>query len=146
MYSCLYNICADINLFLFVCRDGFLCTSGTSFWGFVMMSTTLLLPRLWVNRNLPGALLILETTEMPLIPWTILMSYGGRTRDDDTLRPFRTYVGTSDGSWPAKTWRSVTCQSGFLGSMSMSRLFQELLQTLGLLRQMTWLWPSWSLL
>jgi len=30
------------------------------------------------------------------------MSPGGRTRDDDTSLPFRTYAGTSDGSWPAE--------------------------------------------
>jgi hypothetical protein len=77
-----------------------------------MMSTTLLLPRLRVNGNLLGALLILDTTEMPLIPSIILMSSGGRARDDDTLRPFRTYAGTPDGSWPAKTGGSVTCRAG----------------------------------
>jgi len=67
-----------------------------------MKSTTLLSPRLWINGNLPRAFLILDTTKMPLIHWTILMSSEGRTRDDDTSRPFRTYVGTTDGSWPAK--------------------------------------------
>jgi len=111
-----------------------------------MMSTTLLLPRLWVNGNLPGDLLILDTTKMSLITWTILMSSRGRTRDDDTLRPFRTYAGTPDGSWPTKTRGSVTCQSGFLGSTGMSILFPEPLHTLGFLRKMTWLWHSWSLL
>jgi len=146
MYSCLYNICAGINMFLWVCRDGFLRTSGTSFRGFVMMTTTLLLPRMWRNGNLPGLLLILDTTGMSLIRWTILMSSGDRTRDDDTSHPFRTYAGTPDGSWPTKTRGSVTWQSGFLGSIGMSRLFSSLLQTLGVLRQMTWLWPSWNLL
>lgn len=48
------------------------------------MSTTLLLPRLWINGNLPEALLIMNTTQMPLIRCSILMSYGGRTRDDET--------------------------------------------------------------
>jgi len=48
------------------------------------------------------------------------MSSGGRTRDDETLRPFRTDVGTLDGSWPTKTGGSVTFQSGFLGSTGMS--------------------------
>jgi len=91
------------------------------------------------------ALLILDTTEMSLIRWTILMSPGGRKRDDDRSRPFKTYVGNPDGSWPTKTWGSITCHSGFLGSTSMSRLFPGLLQTLGFLRQRTWLWPSWSL-
>jgi len=83
---------------------------------------------------------------MPLIRWTILMSSGSRTRDDETLRPFRTYAGTPDGSWTAKTRGPVTCQSGFLGSTGMSRLFPDLQQTLGLLRKGTWIWPSWSLL
>jgi len=32
---------------------------------------------------------------MPLIRWTILMSPRGRTRDDGTSHPFRTYVGYS---------------------------------------------------
>jgi len=146
MYSCLYNTCADINLFLCVCRDGLWHTSRTSFQGLKMMPTTLLLPRLWVNGNLPGAFLILDTTELPLIHWTILMSPGGRTRDDDTSRPFRTYAGTPDGSWPATTWWSITCQSGFLGSTGMSRHGPGLLQTLRLLRQMTWPRPSRSLL
>jgi len=63
-----------------------------------MKTTTLLFPRLLVNGNLPGAFLILDTTEMPLIRWTILMSPGGRTRDNDTSRPFKTYAGTPDGS------------------------------------------------
>jgi len=62
------------------------------------------------------------------------MSSGDRTRDDDTSRPFRTYAGTPDESWPTKTGGSVTCQSGFLGSTGMSRLFPGLLQTLGVLR------------
>ncbi|RHN66929.1 putative immunoglobulin/major histocompatibility complex [Medicago truncatula] len=83
---------------------------------------------------------------MPLIQWTILMSSGCRTRDNETLRPFRTYASAPDGSWPANTRGYVTCQSGFLGSTSMSKLFPGLLQTLGLLRQGTWLWPSQSLL
>ena len=47
---------------------------------------------------------------------------------------------------PAKTGGSVTYQSEFLGSTDMSILFPELLQTLGFLRQMRWLWPSWNLL
>jgi len=144
MYSYLYNTCADINLFLCVCRDGLWHTSRTSFWGLKMMHTTL--PCLWVNGNLPGAFLILDTTELPLIRWTILMSPGGRTRDDDTSRPFRTYAGTPDGSWPAATWWSVTCQSGFLGSTSMSRHGPGLLQTSRLFRQMMWPKPSRSLL
>jgi len=133
--------------FVSLCLHGWvLRTSGTSFRGFVMMTTTLLLPRLWLNGNLPGALLILDTIEIPLIRWTILMSSESRTRDDDTSRPFRTYAGTPDGSWQTKIGGSVTCQSGFLGSTGMSRLFSGLLQTLGILRQMTWLWHSWSLL
>jgi len=111
-----------------------------------MMPTTLLLPRLWVNGNLPGAFLILDTTELPLICWTILMSSEGRTRHDDTSRPFRTYAGTPDGSWPVETGCSVTFQSGFSGSTGMSRHGPGLLQTLRLLRQMTWLRPSRSLL
>jgi len=98
MYSCLYNTCADINLFLYVCRDGFWHTSLTSFRRFKMRTTTLLFPRLSVNGNLPGAFLILDTIELPLIHWTILMSPEGRRRDDDTSRPFRTYAGTPDGS------------------------------------------------
>jgi len=65
------------------------------------------------------------------------MSPGGRTRDDDTSCPFRTYVGTPDGSWPTATGWSVTCQSGFLGSTGMSIHGSGLLQTLRLLRQMT---------
>ena len=146
MYSCLYNTCADINLFLCVCRDGLWHTSRTSFRGLKMMPTTLLLPHSWVNGNLPGAFLILDTTELPLIRWTILMSLGGRTRDNDTSRPFRTYAGTPDGSWPAATRWFVTCQSGFLGSTCMSRHGPGLLQTLRLLRQMTWPRPSRSLL
>jgi len=146
MYSCLYNTCVDINLFLYVCRDELWHTSRTSFWGLKMMPTTLLLPRLWVNGNLPEAFLIMDTTELPLICWTILMSLGGRTRDDDTSRPFRTYAGTPDGSWPAATIWSVTFQSGFLGSTDMSRHDPGLLQTLRLLRHMTWPWPSRSLL
>jgi len=146
MYSCLYNTCADINLFLCVCRDGLWRTSRTSFWGLMMRTTTLLLPRLWFNGNLQGAFLILDTTEMPLIRWTILMSPGGRTRDDDISRPFRTYVGTPDESWLAETGWSVTCQSGFLSSTGMSRHGPSLLQILSFLRQMTWPKPSQSLL
>jgi len=69
MYSCLYNNCGDINLFLYVCRNGFLHTSGTSFRGIVMMHTTLLLPHLWIYGNLPRAFLILNTREMLLIIW-----------------------------------------------------------------------------
>ena len=111
-----------------------------------MRTTTLLFPRMSVNGNLPGAFLILDTTELPLIRWTILMSPGGRTRDGDTSRPFRTYAGTPDGSWPTATGWSVTCQSGFLGSTGMSILFLGLLQTLYFLQQMTWHKPSWSLL
>jgi len=111
-----------------------------------MRTTTLLFPRLWVNGDLPGAFLIMDTTELPLIPWTVLMSPGGRTRDNDTSRPFRTYAGTPDGSWSAATWWSVTCQSGFLDSTGMSRLFPGLLQTLSFLRQMMWPKPSRSLL
>jgi hypothetical protein len=84
MYSCPYNSCADINLFPCVCRDGLWRTSRNSFRGIVMISMTLLLPRLWIDGNLPEALLILDTTEMPLIRWSILMSSGGRTRDDET--------------------------------------------------------------
>jgi len=68
-----------------------------------MRITTLLFLRLSVNGNLLGAFLILDTTELPWIRWTILMSSGGRTRDDDTSRPFRTYAGTPDGSWLAVT-------------------------------------------
>jgi len=94
----------------------------------------------------PGAFLILDTTEMSLIRWTILMSPGGRTRDDDTSRPFKTYAATLDGSWPTESGWSVNCQSGFLGSTGMSRHDPGLLQTLRLLRQMTWLRPSRSLL
>jgi len=146
MYSCLYNTCADINLFLYVCRDGFWHTSLTSFRRFKMRTTTLLFPRLSVNGNLPGAFLILDTIELPLIHWTILMSPEGRRRDDDTSRPFRTYAGTPDGSWPTVTGWSVTCQSGFLGNTGMSRLFSWLLQTLSFLRQMTWPRPSRSLM
>ena len=74
------------------------------------------------------------------------MSSGGRTRGDDTSRPFRTYVGTPDGSWPAETGWFVTCLSGFLGSTSMSRHGPDLLLSLSLLRQMTWPRPSRSLL
>ena len=55
-------------------------------------------------------------------------------------------LGTPDGSWLGKTIGFVTCQSGFLGSTGMSKLFPELLQTLGVLRQMTWPRPSRSLL
>ena len=133
-------------MFPCVCRDGLWRTSQTSFGGLMMTSTTLLLLHLWVNGDLSGAFLILDTTEMPLIPWTILMSPGGRTRDDDTSPHFRTYAGTPDGSWPAETGGFVTCQSGFLGSTGMSRLFPGLLQTLGVLRRMTWPRPSQSLL
>jgi len=111
-----------------------------------MRTTTILFPRLSVNGNLPRAFLILDTTELSLIRWTILLSPGGRTRDDNTSRPFRTYAGTLDGSWPAATRWSVTCQSGFLGSTGMSRHGPGLLQTLRLLRQMTWSRPSQSLL
>jgi len=111
-----------------------------------MRTTTLLFPHLSVNGNLPGAFLILDITELPLIRWTILMSPGGRTRDDNTSRPFGTYAGTLDGSWSTVTGWCVTCQSGFLGSMGMSRLFPGLLQTLSFLRQMTWPRPSLSLL
>ena len=146
MYSCLYNTCADINLFLCVCRDGLWHTSRTSFRGLKMRTTTLLFPRLSVNGNLPGAFVILDTIELPLIRWTILMSPGARMRDDDTSRPFMTYAGTPDGSWPTATGWPVTCQSGFLGSTGMSRLFPGLLQTLSFLQQMTWPRPSRSLL
>jgi len=111
-----------------------------------MMPTTLLFPRLWFNGNLLGAFLILDTIELPSIRWTIHMSPGGCTRDNDTSRPFRTYAGTPNGSWPAATGWSVTCQSGFLGSTGMSREFLGLLQTLSLLWRMTWPMPSRSLL
>jgi len=111
-----------------------------------MRTTTLLFPCLSANGNLLGAFLILDNTELPLIRWTILMSPGGRTRDDDTSRPFRTYACTPDGSWLAATGWSVTCKSGFLGSTGMSRHGPGLLQTLRLLRQMTWPRPSRSLL
>jgi len=67
MYSCLYNTCADINLFLCVCRDGLWHTSRTSFRGLKMRTATLLFSRLSVNGNLPGAFLTLDTTELPLI-------------------------------------------------------------------------------
>jgi len=146
MYSCLYNNCADINLFLYVCKDDFSHTSGTSFRGIVIKTTTLLLPCLWIDGNQPRAFLIKDTTEIPLIPGSVPMSYGLRTRDDDARRPFRTYAGTPDGSWPTEIGGPVTCQSGFLGSTDTCRLFSGLLQTLGLLRQRTWLWHSWSLL
>jgi len=146
MFSCLYNTCADINLFLCVCMDELWHTSRTLFRGLKMMPTTLLLPRLWVNGNLAGAFLILDTTELPLIRWTILMSPGGRTRYDDTSRPFKTYAGTLDGSWPTATRWSVTCQSWFLGSTGMSRHGPDLVQTLRLLLQITWPRSSWSLL
>ena len=112
----------------------------------MMRPTTLILPRLWVNGNLPEAFLILDTIEVPLIRCTTLMSSGGRTRGDDTSRPFRTYAGTPDGSWLAETGWSATCQSGFLGSTSMSRHDPNLLLTLSLLRHMTWPRPSRSLL
>ena len=39
----------------------------------------LLFPRLSVNGNLPGAFLILDTTELPLIRWTIFVSKNNRT-------------------------------------------------------------------
>ena len=94
----------------------------------------------------PRDFLILDTTELPLIPWTIHMSPGGHTRGDDTSHPSRTYAGTPDGSWSAATGWSVTCQSGFLGSTSMSRGFPGLLRTSRYLRRMTWLMPSRSLL
>ena len=67
MYSCLYNTCAYINLFLCVCRDGLWHTSRTSFRGLMMRTTNLLFPRLLVNGNLLEAFLILDTTEIPLI-------------------------------------------------------------------------------
>jgi len=111
-----------------------------------MRTTTLLFPRMSVNGNLPGAFLILDTTELPLICWIILMSPGGCTRDDDTSQLFRTYASTPDGSWPTTTGWSVICQSGFLGNTGMSRLFPGLLQTLSFLRQMTWPRPSRSFL
>jgi len=98
------------------------------------------------DGNLPGAFRILDTTEMSLIRWTIFMSFEGHMRDDDTSHPFRTYAGTPDGSWPAETEWSVTCQSGFLGSTSMSRHDPGLLQTLSLLRQMMLPRPSQSFL
>ena len=66
-----------------------------------------------------------------------------RRRD---ITPFQDICWYSRWIMAANTGGSVTCQSGFLGSTGMSRLFPGLLQTLGLLRQQMWLWSSWSLL
>jgi hypothetical protein len=60
MYNCLYDICADINLSLCVCRDGLWHTSSRSFRG-SLSKTTSVLTCLWVNGNIAGAMLILET-------------------------------------------------------------------------------------
>jgi len=37
---------------------------------------------LWVDGNLPGDFFMLDTSDSGLIRWSMLMSYGGHTRDD----------------------------------------------------------------
>jgi hypothetical protein len=139
MYSCLYHTCADINLSLCFCRDGFWRTSCSSFWGSV-------LTRLWVDGNLIGAFLIVDTIEAQLIWWTIIMSFGGRTSLGETWRLSGPYAGTPDGSWPAKTRCVITCRNEFWGNTTMSKPFSDLLRRLGILSKRIWLWPSWNLL
>jgi len=48
------------------------------------MKITCMMPRLWVDENLPGALLILDISEPGLTRWSMLMSSGGRMRVDET--------------------------------------------------------------
>jgi len=116
----LYDTSIDTNLSLCVCRDRFWRISRHSFWGGVR-KITCVLTRLWVNGNLSGAFLILDTTEAQLIWWSMLMSSGGHTRLDETWRLFETYAGTPDGSWLTKTRCVVTCRSEFWGCTTMSR-------------------------
>jgi len=82
--------------------------------GLTMKIMTLLLPHLWVNGNLPGALLILDSTKMSLIRWIILMSSGGHTRNDDTLRPFRRYVMADKDSRVRHLPEQVLRQYGYV--------------------------------
>jgi len=93
----------------------------------------------------PGGLLILDTSEDWWIRWSIVMSSGGRTSTDETWHLFRTYVGTSNRSWPAKPGWCVTWRSGFWASTAMFEPFPDLLHWLGLLSQQRWLRASWSL-
>ena len=62
------------------------------------------------------------------------------------ITPFQDICWYSHGSLPAETGWSVTCQSGFVGSTSMSRHGPGFLHTLSLLWEMMWPRPSRSLL
>jgi len=102
--------------------------------------------RVWVDGNLNGGLLMLDTLEAWWIRCSIVLSSWGRMSTDETWRLFRTCASTSDGSWPANKRWCVTCRSGLWGSTTMFRPFLDLLRRLGLLTQQRWLLPSWSLL
>ena len=82
MYSCLYDTCADMNLSLYVCRDGLWRTSSGSLRGSFSQTTTGL-TRLWVDGNPPRAFLTLDTLEAYVRWWSLLMSSGGRTSLDE---------------------------------------------------------------
>jgi len=71
------------------------------------------LTRMWVDGHLKGGLLVLSTSEGCWIPWSIVMSPGGRTSTDETSLLFMTCAGSLDGSWPANRGWCVTCRSGF---------------------------------
>jgi len=101
---------------------------------------------IWVDGNLKGGLLMLNTSEACWIRWSIVMSPRGRTSTNETWRLFRTCAGTPDGSWPANKRWCVTCPSGFWGSTDMFRPFPNLLLRFCLLPHQMWLLPSWSLL
>jgi len=102
--------------------------------------------RLWVDGNLKGGSLMLNTSETCWIWWSIVMYTGGHTSADETWRLFRMCAGTPDKSWPKNKRWCVTFPSGFWGSTNMFRLFPNLLLRLCLLPQLMWLLPSWSLL
>jgi len=48
------------------------------------MKITTSLTRMWVDGNLKGGLLMLNTSEACWIRWSIVMSPGGRTSTDET--------------------------------------------------------------
>ena len=99
------------------------------------MKITNRLARMWVDGNLKGGLLMLNTSKACWIPWSIVMSPRGRTNADETWRLFRTCAGTPDESWSANKRWCVTCRSEFWGSTDMFRGFPDLLLRLCLLPQ-----------
>jgi len=89
--------------------------------------------RMWVDGNLPGVILMLDTLEVWWIQWSIVMSSGGCTSTNETSRLFKTYAGTPDGSWSANRRWCVTCRSEFWGTTTMFIPFPYLLRRCGLL-------------